>query len=151
MNKRNPVAFYFGTAQSDWTFPQNDELWRDGVKTLFDPCPAGWRVPKNGKEQASLWSAFTMANGPWNGTDVGPSGGRTWSAPETYGGSAWYPATGMRYPSTGTFYESGNGHFIWYSGTNGTEGNDSGFYLGIFYVAADDPRAFGFSVRCVRE
>src|SRR5574344_1246067 len=34
----------------DWLSPKKDDLWNSGtaaapVKTLYDPCPAGWRVP----------------------------------------------------------------------------------------------------------
>ena len=34
---------------------QNDALWQDAIKDLFDPCPAGWRVPLSGAGERSPW------------------------------------------------------------------------------------------------
>ena len=43
---------FFTASESpyDWTSPQKDDLWNSGtednpVKTEYDPCPEGWRVP----------------------------------------------------------------------------------------------------------
>ena len=34
----------------DWLLPPyNNELWKDGEKTIYDPCPAGYRVPARDK------------------------------------------------------------------------------------------------------
>ncbi|MCC8062811.1 MAG: hypothetical protein LIO68_06180, partial [Rikenellaceae bacterium] len=145
-------GFYFSTADpKDWTSPQNDDLWQDNVKTLFDPCPAGWRVSRSGTGNLSPWSAFTLDNNVWNGDGIGSSGGRTWTSPYISGGDAWYPANGYRLPGTAGLKVVGDSYFVWYSGTQGTEGLDSGFYFNRLYPSADDPRAYGFSVRCVRE
>ena len=29
----------------DWILPSENSLWQDGEKTMFDPCPPGYRVP----------------------------------------------------------------------------------------------------------
>ena len=29
----------------NWLVDSDDWLWQDDVKTIYDPCPAGWRVP----------------------------------------------------------------------------------------------------------
>jgi hypothetical protein len=29
----------------NWLADYDDSLWQDDVKTIYDPCPAGWRVP----------------------------------------------------------------------------------------------------------
>lgn len=55
---RNPLTYYFGSAQQASASPaQNDwytsglgslhrmDLWGPGYKTEFDPCPGGWKVP----------------------------------------------------------------------------------------------------------
>ena len=43
---------FFTSSESlyDWTSPQDDTLWNSGteenpIKTEYDPCPEGWRVP----------------------------------------------------------------------------------------------------------
>ena len=46
----NPATYaVFTEADSwgDWLSPSNDAtLWQDAEKTIYDPCPAGYRVPK---------------------------------------------------------------------------------------------------------
>ncbi len=50
-SKANEDKFYYNLSDFyDWCNPQNDNLWNSGteanpVKTEFDPCPDGWRVP----------------------------------------------------------------------------------------------------------
>ena len=44
------VFYYNPSAPFDWSIYQNDKLWNAGteenpVKTEYDPCPVGWRVP----------------------------------------------------------------------------------------------------------
>lgn len=41
--------------QGDWMYFHDDNLWKDLEKTKYDPCPAGWRVPKSGD-----FDAFTL-------------------------------------------------------------------------------------------
>ena len=108
-------------------------------------------MPKSGAGDLSPWSALTLDNNTWNGSGISPAGGRTWTAPYISGGNAWYPAPGYRLPGTAGLKVTGDSYFIWYSGTSGTEAMDSGFYSDRLYPAADDPRAYGFSVRCIRE
>jgi hypothetical protein len=43
---RNPNIFYKIAADPfDWLTPQDNTLWDNSGKTVYDPCPAGWRVP----------------------------------------------------------------------------------------------------------
>ncbi len=34
-----------GAGVGDWMVSADDNLWSDDKKSLYDPCPAGWRVP----------------------------------------------------------------------------------------------------------
>lgn len=36
------ISVYYS---SDWLFTPNDNLWRDDRKTIYDPCPFGYKVP----------------------------------------------------------------------------------------------------------
>jgi hypothetical protein len=40
-----PMTFYYGS--SDWNSSPDNYLWNaaDDTKTIYDPCPDGWRVP----------------------------------------------------------------------------------------------------------
>lgn len=41
----NPYKFYQNPEDpSDWSTPQNNSYWSSN-KTVYDPCPVGWRVP----------------------------------------------------------------------------------------------------------
>ena len=44
----NPMSFVLGAKDSgyDWLWSgRDDSLWSSGEKSLYDPCPRGWRVP----------------------------------------------------------------------------------------------------------
>ena len=149
-------AFYFSAAEPrDWTSPQNNNLWQDTVKTLFDPCPAGWRVPQGGGEASgrSPWSAFTADNGPYQDGEKRVKG-RLWDRTVCYGGTAWYPVTGERYSSTGLFYNANNGS-NWTTTSQGAMAHYLYFndvYINIYgFTASGYYRAYGFPVRCIRE
>ncbi len=59
---QSPTVFFYmeGISQTDWLQPDNnnDNLWRDANnttrKTIFDPCPPGWRVPGDTRTFESL-------------------------------------------------------------------------------------------------
>ncbi|MHC1690028.1 MAG: fimbrillin family protein [Bacteroidales bacterium] len=67
----NPLIFYYmSTAPNDWytndSAKQNDYLWVTSTnsKSLFDPCPKGWRVPiSSGTESyKNPWSGFVTGD-----------------------------------------------------------------------------------------
>lgn len=153
---RNPGSYYFDAVEpSDWTTPKNEALWQNAVKTLFDPCPPGWRLPKSGNMEdspdPSPWKAFSIENSIWD-----DSGGSTFHS-VVYGasGSTWYPAAGYRRWTHGALIlarvEAGS--------ISSTQENGSIHYL--FSVAqAVNPSGFSggwphpaiaFPARCVRE
>ena len=43
----NPHKFVLGNASGDWLATKDNSLWASS-KTMYDPCPAGWRVPESG-------------------------------------------------------------------------------------------------------
>lgn len=142
---RNPFVFYKGT---DWYTnggTQNNDLWGGGTisattfasKTVFDPCPAGWRVPP-----------WTGSNSPWSG--YSSNSFSNYSILLT--GIGYYPASGYRYDSAGAFYGVGTYGYYWSAAPFSTYGciltfNSSG---GV-NPANGSYRAYGFSVRCVQE
>ena len=132
----------------NWTDPLNDALWQDAVKTLSDPCPAGWRVPKSGTGSLSPWNALTADSGPFEGS--GMTLGRRWAAPSILGGtpSCWYPTPGFRSAGSG------------YAGRVADEGSvrnsaTMGYFRflssGDFSASFGAALAYGLPVRCIRE
>ena len=114
----HPLSFLCQAVEyPDWYTPnrehQNDDLWGDGTaKSVYDPCPEGWRIAPVG-----TWDDFTRdENTPLNGTfpfyiqgkpkedgkegDFFPTNGRYYTP---LGGAegvdngvrAWYPTPGV--------------------------------------------------------
>lgn len=79
----------------------NVPLWSDGVKTMYDPCPAGWRLPTG--TIAEKMSGSTMQN--WSGTIYGAY----------YRGTSWYQYYGYLLYSTGAMGEVNNTGVYWTS------------------------------------
>lgn len=147
-HKDNANIFY--TIPSDWVSPRNDKLWNTGtddepIKTNYDPCPEGWRVP-TGNELNELYqnySSWTKENGQ---TGYWFSGTNSYSAkvPQIF-----LPAAGRRYFKDGVASSRGSMGYYWSSKTY-----DIYAYFLFFSARPDimnDYRGSGYSVRCVLE
>ncbi len=138
---RNPGVFYYSTSAQnyDWycgsSTTGNDVLWGT-TKTVYDPCPAGWRVAPI--EAFSDWNKDTFA---WT------SYGR--SVPGITG--SWYPATGNRLAITGALGYVGSNGSYWSSAVSGTYGRSLNIYSSNVAPANPNGRALGFAVRCVQD
>lgn len=167
----NPMTFYTGIASNsyDWysrsAGARNDNLWQDGEKTVYDPCPEGWRVPASGAGSQSAWYAgFTTQS--QNSQELAyylPANlGTTWITNAGYnfqgdtkdGNSyhlGYYPTTGNRGSGTGLFSAVGANGYSWSSSITGVYGYGMGIYNGVVGPSNNYIRSFGFSVRCVKE
>jgi len=152
-----PLSFFDHWAGSMATASINDTTAAGGKdswggeygksKSLFDPCPSGWRVPsgkKSSSTYASPWSTwatqvgfdtFAYAAALWNGTD----------------NAYYYPAPGYRYFGSGAIYYVGRNGSYWSASTMNHQA--CCLYFGNSYVAQGNSlrRANGLSVRCVQE
>jgi hypothetical protein len=139
---QNPDKFI--TSAGDWLYTRDGNLWGHGsVKTVYDPCPAGWRVPVN--------SNMSESTNPWYGV---PAQNFTEGTGVNWGTNALYPATGYRDYNNGSPAAVGSGGTYWTASPyNSSSGSTSGliFAGSVVYAYYDSPRAYGFSVRCVRE
>jgi hypothetical protein len=146
---RNPDVFYTAgfSSEYDWHYASRDNtLWghdvNGGTKTIYDPCPSGWRVPVN--------SGMSTDTSPWYGmisTDGFPVG-------YNWGTNALYPAAGFRTFGRGSLFNVGtSGHYWSASPSSSTSDYASflGFTIGGVYVNDGTYRAYGYSVRCVKE
>ncbi|MDR0657483.1 MAG: fibrobacter succinogenes major paralogous domain-containing protein, partial [Mediterranea sp.] len=144
---KNPNTFLTAGSSSsyDWYYGSRDNaLWgHSGVKTIYDPCPSGWRVPKNSgmSEATSPWKGFTSSNG-------------TWSYGYNWGTNTRYPAAGSRGNSSGSIGNEGSYGVYWSASPSSSSSNNASnlnVYSG--YVRVDDSRgrATGLSVRCAQE
>ena len=144
-------VFFKGTSEYnyDWLYPQDGKLWNSGseskpVKTEYDPCPDGWRIPTNDElnDLNMNHSRRTNENGQV---------GYWFSGPNPYSESApqvFLPIAGYRYydgsaKSRGRYY----GRY-WSSKASGSKASSLCFY---FNQMTPFERAVGHSVRCVQE
>ncbi len=136
----NPNIFYFNTdskrASGDWftSFDneKNNNLWKSDEKSIYDPCPEGWRVPNQD------WSQVTYSYyGILHQYTISSLG-------KLYIG-------GLRSYLTGQYDQENLGGFYWTSNpgkANTFVGGDSG-QGGISYKSLE--RATGAMMRCIRE
>src|SRR5574344_1768854 len=137
-------TFYKGwdnTIAPDGTWGTSDP-WK--TKTTYDPCPTGWRVPTKAELEALLGGTFpslvlyNSQYGAWfNGT----------TSPGTSG--VFLPAAGYRL-SDGDASGRGSFGLYWSSTPNG----DNAYFL--YFDNGNalmdiNYRAYGFSVRCVKD
>lgn len=147
-----PTTFYYNSASPyNWFGTKSYyNLWdaacvgtgnsdNDTVKTVYDPCPVGWKVP-NGNTFTGL-SVLSSANGivkmrRYSGDTVGVG----------------FPLSGYRGKSSGSLYDAGSGGYVWLSSANSQV---NAYYLA-FTSSSVNPqgvstRAGGFSVRPVQD
>lgn len=156
---QSPDIFLKGT---DWTSERNDLLWgaieSNGVtyytKTIYDPCPAGYRVaPKESM------SGFDLAN-------VKGAFDKGYSFP-TLGNDIWMPAGGYIIPTGSvrgnpTVYNDDQAYLGYYWNSDPYAPTDKeikgGYYMKIAEnevsparFSSEENRAFARSVRCIKE
>jgi hypothetical protein len=149
-----PTTLYYNTLYPyDWNSSSNTNLWSGAsygaTKTIFDPCPSGWRVP-------SFYKTSTRTS-PWigletyKGSTYWDTNGFQWTAsPPSVG---FWPAAGYRFPTTGKLSAVGSGSsgFYWSASPNGNYRNMLGFSSGNITPSDNGYRGSGYSVRCVQE
>lgn len=146
---KNPHILYYNN--SDWYSPGDGNLWREDEKTIYDPCPYGWKVPSETQLRVLKLAEYRDGN---------PTKGRQFT---NYG---FWPYSG--------YINDGNGKFAGYNGDRDGEYLSSKSFtissLGTIYHKAtvfdfaksflnwgikygditDYGRARAMSVRCVR-
>ncbi|MDR0511131.1 MAG: hypothetical protein LBH06_08580 [Rikenellaceae bacterium] len=174
----NPMTFLFGSGSgfNDWytgtnvSANRNDNLWSTVTgtgagttvaKSVYDPCPKGWRVPAYG-----AFNGLSITNGnsyafPWSNSKPGRFGNRSasmsndFASPSHYPGVnatlGYFPATGYRLPNSGDITNVSNSGCYWLSFTAGDQ-----VYMLFFFNANNDPlratsRSGGYNVRCIKE
>ena len=153
-----------GDGIGDWLVARNNNLWKEGEKSLYDPCPYGWKVP-SADDMSVLYLADAEDNTPLD------------DARKQYGwhlsdgnNKYFYPACGRRryndgkvenmnykegvYPSQPQPWEG----YYWTS-TTSADGKAVALYFDLtttrtinkFFPSHTARRANGFQIRCVKE
>jgi hypothetical protein len=107
----HPTTFIEYYNNLDWLYASSSSLvdktrWQSS-KTIYDPCPAGWRVPDGGE------------NGIWVKHGLDPEG-EVWNCPylgvilkTDYNEDIWYPMSTYRFASSGALENGGISAFYW--------------------------------------
>ncbi|MDR2130585.1 MAG: fibrobacter succinogenes major paralogous domain-containing protein, partial [Odoribacteraceae bacterium] len=161
---QRPYNFYY-PGSGDWvqSNPYPGNSWNNpgwytsepkAGKSLFDPCPPGWRLPVDG-----TWSTFALAGNVPNAANYPNDykSGKDQAGWEFYmsgssGETAFYPASGQRRIDLGSMYVELSYGYNWsstpYSSMYGHSMNFNATNNSPRYTAN---RGFGASVRCIQE
>lgn len=115
----------------DWRNPQNDNLWQGG-SGVNNPCPAGFRLPTETEwetERAS-WSSYDSAG--------------------AFASPLKLPLAGNRLCNIGTLERAGSDGYYWSSTVSDSNSRYLYFQSGNANIYSAN-RAYGFSVRCIKD
>ena len=154
----NPTTFItYNTINYDWDYTgsasTDNTRWTESSspKSIYDPCPAGWRVPDGGS--TGVWSKALDSGSESSGFPYdNNNGGINFSGRFGSASNIWYPASGCRYYNGGRLYyvrEEGN---YWSASPDHNIAQCLLFGCdGSVKPSNHTSRAFGLSVRCVQE
>ena len=145
-NGRNRDWYYTGSSSTDntrWTTS-------DKSKSIYDPCPAGWRVPDGGDN--GVWSKAFGSSLSFSHTYNSTNEGMNFSGKFGSASTIWYPASGCR------SYSDGSLDYVCYYGNYWSASPSNSYAYGLNFSVFDGVgpsdyynRAYGHSVRCLQE
>jgi uncharacterized protein (TIGR02145 family) len=139
----------------DWLISANDDLWDPQTKTIYDPCPAGWRVPSH----EAYCTATGTESGWFNKTGEydATCHGSNWSKDLGDDDMIWYTIMGYRGYSSGVHSQIGiDGHYWTSTPSDGTHESyrlyqDRENGKGYFKLGTMRGRSYAYPVRCMKE
>lgn len=149
----NPTTFIgYNYGNYDWYYTGSSSTdntrWSTSKKTIYDPCPRGWRVP----ESSDIWTDASGSAGEFTMTYDTDLEGMDFSGKFGSDDSIWYPAAGSRFSVDGSLSD------IPWSGNYWTATPEDKDACGLKITNKDevDPacgyqRATALSVRCVKK
>ena len=155
-SKENENIFYkvSSSTDNDWLNNPNNQLWNSGnedfpVKTDYDPCPDGWRVPTK-SELTSLKEGFIIKDGTFNNQKGAWFYGMIDGDPTESSSKLFLPFAGKRDKWGQSASQRNNEGYYWSSSVEYNQAFKMDF--GSSYIAINAmARVYGFSVRCVKD
>ena len=139
---QNPTLLGFAQ-NGDWLIPADNTLWQDAEKTMYDPCPPGYRVPA------------LEGNSNFFSSDASAATGWSEQASMYYFAmgdpAAVFPLAGYRddYSPKGMSHAYDRGAYWSSSASSDAKGAYLNVRAGSAHAKADAAKARGGSVRCV--
>lgn len=134
---KNPTTFYYYGPDSDWHYPYRDNSLWESEKSIYDPCPSGWRVPDGG-------------GGVWSNIEDGRS-----TSTNGYVFTLPYSTPAAYYPSAGYMYNGGsissNESRYWSCSYSGSYSYNLYIYSWNANTTASMNRYYGLPVRCTKD
>jgi uncharacterized protein (TIGR02145 family) len=115
----------------DWRSPQNNNLWQ-GVNGINNPCPIGYRIPTDGELEAERLS--------WASNN----------AASAFASPLKLPLAGNRNINTLLLGSVGVAGFYWSSNSIANVNKTRHLDIGATPIVGSYDRAWGFSVRCIK-
>ena len=152
----HPTTFiYYNSRNYDWCYTSSSSTdntrWTtsESNKSIYDPCPAGWRVPDGGDN--GIWSKSLGSSSSFNSSyniNEGMNFSDKFGADQTI----WYPASGYRHESHSDLVYVGEDGYYW----SASPCNKYVYVLnfrstGGVYPSTSLDRAYACSVRCIKE
>ena len=154
----HPTTFVKGSSSTgdDWHYASRDNtLWTtsDKAKSIYDPCPSGWRVPDGGSN--GIWSKALGSSSTLRDVSLYDSTKKGMNFSGKFGSAStiWYPASGCRYDNDGGLYNGGNIGSYWSASPFSNNAYRLNFDSDGYVYPSNNygNRAYGFSVRCTQE
>ena len=153
----HPTTFITGNSSSnyDWYYTgdkaTDNTRWAtsSSTKSIYDPCPAGWRVPDG--DGSGVWSKALGSSSSFGHTYSSTNKGINFPGKFGTDATIWYPASGYRNSSTGILYDIGYQGNWWSASPTSYEACHLAFETTAVAPAKISSRACGFSVRCIKE
>ena len=158
----HPTTFItYNNSNNDWYYTGSESIdntrWTtsDGAKSIYDPCPKGWRVPDGGI--SGVWS--TVLDTPNSITAAFDSYNKGMNFSGKFGSDSviWYPCTGLYSSRDGGFDNVGEACYNWSSSASTSKYYLGAQYFNFWYNGNVFPSggvadfAFGMPVRCIQE
>ena len=151
----HPTTFIGRNGQNnDWTYTGGTGMvatkWQ-AQKTIYDPCPPGWRVPDGGKD--GVWSMTLESSSGYEGefydqTSKGVNFSGKFGSQKTI----WYPALGYLSPDLGIPMAASIEGLVWSCTTTANMAYALRFTSGGYVnPCASFSPAQGIPVRCIQE
>ena len=144
-NSSNDDWYYTGSSTTDntrWTTST-------ATKSIYDPCPSGWRVPDGGiwSKALGLSSSFTDKL-LYDSTNEGMNFSGKFGSDQTI----WYPVSGYRNGYDSSLGVVGSYEFYWSASPISSLAVSLNFNCnGYVHPSGGNYRAYGQSVRCLQE